>query len=152
MIVLNVDMPFIMPETIMDLVRQHEAKSAAVTVLSAKVDDPTGYGRIIRNGEGFIEKIVEQKDATDRELAVNEINTGTYCFDCRQLFAALKEITSGNAQKEYYLTDTVEILKRKNLLAAVVCMKDPEHSLGINTREHIGIAEKIYSRLSGSRK
>ena len=115
---------------------------------SAIVDDPTGYGRIIRSSDGMIEKIVEQKDASAAELASHEVNTGTYCFDCQALFSSLKEITSSNSQKEYYLTDTVEILKKNKSLAAVVCLKDPEHSLGINTKEHIDQAEEIYAKLS----
>ena len=105
------DTPLITAETMRELVTLHEETGAKATVLTAKADEPDGYGRIIRNSQGLVEKIVEHKDASAEERAVKEINTGTYCFDNEALFKALKQVSNDNVQGEYYLPDVIEILK-----------------------------------------
>lgn len=109
-IVICGDTPLVTPETLEQLIAHHQSESAAVSILTASMDDPTGYGRIIRGEDGGVTKIVEQKDGTPEELLTKEINTGTYCFDNKLLFDALSKIDNNNAQGEYYLTDCIRIL------------------------------------------
>ena len=113
LLVLSGDVPLIRPETLAGLVQQHHAHrepGTACTLLSVKLKDPTGYGRVIRGAGAAFERIVEQKDATEEELEVREINAGIYCFNTKQLFAALKSVKNNNAQGEYYLTDVPDLL------------------------------------------
>lgn len=107
------DTPLIKAETMEALFKQHEETQAKATVLTAKATDPTGYGRVIRNDQGYVEKIVEHKDASDQERNIKEINTGTYCFDNLALFTALEQVSNDNVQGEYYLPDVIEILKKQ---------------------------------------
>ena len=107
------DTPLIKAETMEALFKHHEKFAAKATILTAKIEDPTGYGRIIRDEEGLVEKIVEHKDATEAERTVDEINTGTYCFDNVALFEALRKVSNENVQGEYYLPDVIEILKKQ---------------------------------------
>lgn len=95
----------------------HQGKNASATILTAHAEDPTGYGRIIRDHVGIVERIVEQKDASEEEARVQEINTGTFCFDNESLFEALAKTDTNNTQGEYYLTDIIEILKKKAKLS-----------------------------------
>lgn len=104
------DTPLISNETIENLYNYHEQEGAKATILTAIADDPFSYGRVLRSEEGTVTKIVEQKDATEEEKQVREINTGTYCFDNKALFEALKQVDNDNAQDEYYLPDVIEIL------------------------------------------
>ena len=103
----------------------------------------TGYGRIVRNDVGIVERIVEQKDATPEEQAIHEINTGVYCFDNKKLFAALKNINNDNAQGEYYLTDVIEILKNEQEIVTAYKMSDFDESMGVNDRVALARANKI---------
>lgn len=137
------DTPLIKAETMEALLKQHETQGAKASVLTATVEDPTGYGRIIRNAEGFVEKIVEHKDATDEEKKVKEINTGTYCFDNEALFSALKKVSNDNAQGEYYLPDVIEILKSQGEIVTAYQTEDFEETLGVNDRVALSQAEKI---------
>ena len=105
------DAPMFTTTTYEDLFSYHEQSNNAVTVLTAKAPDPTGYGRIIRDEQGNVLRIVEQKDASDDEKKVDEINTGVYVFDNQLLFESLQHVTNDNAQGEYYLPDTLEILR-----------------------------------------
>lgn len=114
------DTPLITVETMSALMKQHEETGAKATVLTAQAVDPSGYGRIIRNADGDVERIVEHKDANEEELTVKEINTGTYCFDNEALFEALDNVSNENAQGEYYLPDVIEILKAKNELVTIL--------------------------------
>jgi bifunctional UDP-N-acetylglucosamine pyrophosphorylase/glucosamine-1-phosphate N-acetyltransferase len=139
------DTPLIRPETLAALFDYHQAENATATILTAVAPDPTGYGRIIREN-GQVAKIVEQKDATDSEKAVQEINTGTYVFDNRALFESLNSITTDNAQGEYYLTDVIEILKNEDKKVAAFILDDFEESIGINDRVALSQAEKIMRR------
>ena len=111
--------------------------------MTAQAENPFGYGRIIRNEIGIVEKIVEQKDATKEEAAVKEINTGVYVFDNRELFHALHQIKNDNAQGEYYLTDVMEIFKNENKIVAAYRMKNFEESMGVNDRVALSKATKV---------
>lgn len=107
------DTPLLTAETMEAMLREHQEKGAKVTILTAVAEDPTGYGRIIRNENGDVAKIVEHKDATDEERLVKEINTGTYCFDNEALFRTIEQVSNDNVQGEYYLPDVIEILKNQ---------------------------------------
>lgn len=126
------DTPLFTAETFSELFQYHQSKGAVATVLTAQAVDPFGYGRIIRNDLGIVERIVEQKDATQEEAAVTEINTGVYCFNNRELFEALHKINNDNAQGEYYLTDVMEVFQKEGKVVAAYRMKDFEESMGVN--------------------
>jgi bifunctional UDP-N-acetylglucosamine pyrophosphorylase / glucosamine-1-phosphate N-acetyltransferase len=145
------DTPLIKAETMESLFKHHEELSAKATILTASIDDPTGYGRIIRNENGFVEKIVEHKDATEAEREINEINTGTYCFDNAALFEALKKVSNDNVQGEFYLPDVVEILKNQGEVVTAFQTNDLEETLGVNDRVALAEAERIMrSRINES--
>jgi len=150
-LVLAGDVPFLSRETIVNLVETHRKEKAAATVLSSKPPDPAGYGRIIRRGlTNLVEKIVEHKDATDDEKTVGEINTGTFCFQAGPLFEALKKIKNDNSQKEYYLTDVMEILRREGRKAAVYLTDDSDEGLGVNSVEQLAdLEQRFVSRQAG---
>ena len=137
------DTPLIKAETMEALITHHEEKGAKVTVLTAQALDPTGYGRIVRDETGLVEKIVEHKDASEEERQISEINTGTYCFDNQALFAALNEVTNDNVQGEYYLPDVIEILKNKDEIVSAYKTVDFDETLGVNDRVALSEAERI---------
>lgn len=137
------DTPLISVETMSALMKQHEETGAKASVLTALAKDPTGYGRIIRNAKGEVERIVEHKDANEEELTVKEINTGTYCFDNEALFEALDNVSNENAQGEYYLPDVIEILKARRELVTAYMTEDFEETLGVNDRIALAEAERI---------
>ncbi|MEH7335664.1 bifunctional UDP-N-acetylglucosamine diphosphorylase/glucosamine-1-phosphate N-acetyltransferase GlmU [Neobacillus drentensis] len=137
------DTPLIKAETMESLFKHHEELKAKATILTARIDDPTGYGRIIRNEKGLVEKIVEHKDATEDERKVNEINTGTYCFDNAALFEALKNVSNDNVQGEYYLPDVIEILKKQGEIVTAFQTNTIEETLGVNDRVALSEAERI---------
>lgn len=140
------DTPLIEAETLKRIVGDHVKKGNAVTVLTADMEDPTGYGRVIRDDTGQVEAIVEHKDADSDQLAISEINTGIYCFQAAKLFASLKEISPANAQGEYYLTDVLAILKKKGDKVGAVKVKDALETMGINNRVQLADAEKVMRR------
>lgn len=137
------DTPLITSDTMKSLLNQHEKKGAKATVLTAIAEDPTGYGRVIRDASGYVEKIVEHKDASDEERKINEINTGTYCFDNEALFHALKHVTNENVQGEYYLPDVIEILKNKGEVVSAYQTASFNETLGVNDRLALSQAEKL---------
>lgn len=137
------DTPLFTAETFSELFQYHQSKGAVATVLTAHTAAPFGYGRIIRNDLGIVEKIVEQKDATKEEAAVQEINTGVYCFNNRELFKALHKINNDNAQGEYYLTDLMEVFQKEGKVVAAYQMKDFEESMGVNDRVALANAAKV---------
>ncbi|WP_129692192.1 bifunctional UDP-N-acetylglucosamine diphosphorylase/glucosamine-1-phosphate N-acetyltransferase GlmU [Gottfriedia acidiceleris] len=137
------DTPLISPETIQALFDEHERLQAKATILTAHLEDSTGYGRIIRGENGSVLKIVEHKDASPEELTVQEINTGTYCFDNKALFEVLNEVNNNNAQGEYYLPDVIEILKAKGEIVAAYKTANFDETLGVNDRYALSIAESI---------
>jgi bifunctional UDP-N-acetylglucosamine pyrophosphorylase/glucosamine-1-phosphate N-acetyltransferase len=141
-VVLCGDVPLLRTETVQELVRLHRRVGAKATVLSAMVEDPSGYGRIVR-GEGDGElRIVEDADASDDELEIHEINTGTYCFDARFLFQKLAKLGRDNAQGEYYLTDLVEAASESKS-AACVTLEDGDEGHGVNTRADLARIENL---------
>ena len=144
--VISGDTPLLTTHTLNNLFDYHLGKKASATILTAHAEDPTGYGRILRDHVGIVEKIVEQKDATPEEALTQDINTGTYCFDNDQLFAALEKIGTDNAQGEYYLTDIVEILKNEDQTVAAYQTEDFEESLGVNDRIALANANEIMRR------
>lgn len=137
------DTPLISTDTLEALFEAHKQQQAKATVLTAYTEEPTGYGRVIRNQAGQVEKIVEHKDANEEEKNVKEINTGMYCFDNLALFQALAEVSNDNSQGEYYLTDVIEILKAKNEIVSAFQTNDFSETMGINDRLALSQAEKI---------
>ncbi|ETI70690.1 bifunctional UDP-N-acetylglucosamine diphosphorylase/glucosamine-1-phosphate N-acetyltransferase GlmU [Neobacillus vireti] len=137
------DTPLITAETMEALFTHHEELKAKATILTAKITDPTGYGRIIRNENGLVEKIVEHKDATDAERKINEINTGTYCFDNQALFEALRNVSNDNVQGEYYLPDVIEILKNQGEVVTAYQTIEFAETIGVNDRVALAEAERI---------
>lgn len=137
------DTPLIRPETMQALVEFHQEQNAKATILTAIAEDPTGYGRIIRNEGGKVAQIVEQKDATVEQQRIKEINTGTYCFDNQQLFEALKLVNNNNAQGEYYLPDVIEILQKQGEIVSAYVTSDFSETLGVNDRYALAQAEQL---------
>lgn len=145
-LVLSGDCPLITANTMQALADLRERENAAVVVLTMRPDNPFGYGRIIRDADGQVERIVEQKDATPEEAAVNECNSGFYCFDAKALFEALDQVGSNNAQMEFYLTDVVEISRRAGRPVLALSAADDSECLGINSRIQLAQATKIAQR------
>lgn len=141
-LVLSGDQPLLASDTLDSLIKMHEKSKAAATVLSAQMDNPYGYGRIIKN-EGRFKAIVEEKDSDEFQKEINEINTGTYCFEGDSLQEALASITPKNAQGEYYLTDVFDILFSKGKIIETFCTSDSSQALGINNRVQLAEAEDI---------
>lgn len=142
-LVISGDTPLLTTATLNNLFEYHQGKNASATILTAQAPNPTGYGRIIRDHVGIVEKIVEQKDASPEEVRVKEINTGTYCFDNELLFDALSKLNTDNAQGEYYLTDIIEILKSEGKIVAAYQTEDFDESLGVNDRVALAQANRI---------
>ncbi len=142
-VVLNGDLPLVSAETVKKAVKMHEESAAAATVITAVLDNPFGYGRIVRDKDGNVIKIVEQKDASAEEQAINEINSGMYIFEADALLAALKELKPNNAQGEYYLTDTLEIILSKGKKIGGYPVGNADELRGINDRVQLAEAEKI---------
>ena len=146
LLVLSGDCPLIRPETIAGLARAREEADAAVAVLTMEAENPFGYGRIIRDAQGQVECIVEQKDCTPEQAAVTECNSGFYCFDAQYLFDALNRVSNENAQGEFYLTDVIGIARADGRSVVALCAEDPEECLGINTRLQLSVAAKVMQR------
>ncbi|UKS31335.1 bifunctional UDP-N-acetylglucosamine diphosphorylase/glucosamine-1-phosphate N-acetyltransferase GlmU [Paenibacillus sp. HWE-109] len=138
------DTPLISAATLRSTIELHQQSGAAATILTAKLDEPQGYGRIIRGEDGQVTRIVEQKDCNSEEAAVQEINTGTYIFDNQKLFKALASVTNSNTQNEYYLTDVIGILKSANEVVQGYCMADAAESIGVNDRVALAEAERLF--------
>jgi bifunctional UDP-N-acetylglucosamine pyrophosphorylase/glucosamine-1-phosphate N-acetyltransferase len=146
-LILNGDTPLLSEQTVRQLLREHEEKKAAVTLLTAVMEDASGYGRVIRSGQsqgdGAVRKIVEEKDASDLERLVREINVGTYVVDGEFLFPALERLNPGNAQGEYYLTDIVGMAVERNRAVAAWRLSRADEGLGVNTRGQLAEAERV---------
>jgi bifunctional UDP-N-acetylglucosamine pyrophosphorylase / glucosamine-1-phosphate N-acetyltransferase len=137
------DVPLVTPAVIRDLRAAHAAARSAGTVLTAVMGDPTGYGRITRDAAGRVTGIVEQRDASEAERRIREINTGSYCFDPDALFGALGRIGNANAKGEYYLTDVVRVMIGDGRTVLTVPAPDPHRVLGVNTEEELRAAEAV---------
>ena len=140
------DVPLIRAETMRKLIEHHRATGAACSILSVRLENPTGYGRIIRDEQGAFQRIVEQKDATEDERKVREINSGIYCFETRDLFEALKRVEPKNQQGEYYLTDVAEIMLSMGRKVEVFLHADAREVSGINTRAELAEFENLLRR------
>ena len=145
-LVLSGDVPLIRAVTLAGFVEQHRESGATCSILSVRLENPTGYGRIVRDENEQFVRIVEQKDANEEEQKVKEINSGIYCFAARQLFAALARVTPGNKQGEYYLTDVAEILRSDGEQVSVCLHGDAREVSGINTRAELAEFENLLRR------
>jgi bifunctional UDP-N-acetylglucosamine pyrophosphorylase / glucosamine-1-phosphate N-acetyltransferase len=137
------DTPLIRPETMQALFEHHQKTNAKATILTAMADDPTGYGRILRDENGQVSQIVEQKDASSEQRLVKEINTGTYCFDNKSLFETLKLVKNDNVQGEYYLPDVIEILQKQGEIVSAYVTSNFDETLGVNDRFALSQAEEL---------
>ncbi|NSW92536.1 MAG: bifunctional UDP-N-acetylglucosamine diphosphorylase/glucosamine-1-phosphate N-acetyltransferase GlmU [Firmicutes bacterium] len=128
------DTPLISPKTMNDAIAFHKNSGCQATIVTAVLDDPSGYGRIVRDPDGSVVRIVEHVDASPEERNIKEINSGMYCFCIKDLLSALKDLDNNNDQGEYYITDTIEILLKKGLKVGAYEVKNPQEILGINDR------------------
>lgn len=137
------DTPLVKASTLEHMIERHLNVDAAATILTAELSEPKGYGRIVRNSDGTVDRIVEQKDCSSEENAVKEINTGTYIFDNRKLFHALSKVSNQNVQQEYYLTDVIGILKNEGERVQAFCTEDLAEAIGVNDRIALAEAEML---------
>ena len=142
-VVLNGDVPIIRPETIKRLINKSMKNREYATLLTAIYNNPTGYGRIIRDDGGNIEEIIEEKDLNEEQKQIKEINAGIYCFDIQELLKALKELKPNNSQNELYLTDVVRIMNDKGLKTGAVIIEDNTEILGVNDRMQLELLTKV---------
>ena len=142
-LILSGDVPFISSETLKLLIETHIHSKSKATVLTCELDSPYGYGRIIKNTNNTLEKIIEHKDATENELKECEINTGIYIFDCSELFKILPIINNNNKLKEYYLTDVINILLSSNEPVFIKKTANTNEVIGINTLKQLKEANNV---------
>lgn len=145
-LVLCGDTPLIRAETLEALIEKHESEKSAVTLATAVLDDPKGYGRIVRDSAGVVQGIVEENDCSEEQRKIKEINPSYYCFETEVLMEALGQITADNAKGEYYLTDTVHIAIAAGHKVAAVTAVSEEDALGVNNRQQLSLASKIMQR------
>jgi len=145
-LILSGDVPLVRADTLRALVDEHAGSKASGTILTIRLENPTGYGRIVRDEAGNFVKIIEQKDANDEERLIREVNSGIYCFDSSKLFAALKQIQPTNSQGEYYLTDVPAILKAGDEQIALYQHSDAREVSGVNTRAELAEFENLIRR------
>jgi UDP-N-acetylglucosamine pyrophosphorylase len=145
-IVLSGDVPLLTVQSMQRLIDHHQNMHAVATILTAVYSDPTGYGRIIRNADGSVKKIVEHKDATEEERQVKEINSGIYVFDSEKLFDGLNNINANNVQREYYLTDVFEHFWKHQWNVAALKAERPEEIQGVNTINQLAEVESVLSQ------
>jgi bifunctional UDP-N-acetylglucosamine pyrophosphorylase/glucosamine-1-phosphate N-acetyltransferase len=146
LLVLSGDVPLVRVETLQKFVGYHHANQAACSILSVKLENPTGYGRMVRDASEGFARIVEHKDATPEEKIIREINSGIYCFETRKLFTALSQIKPANQQGEYYLTDAPAILAESGEKVAIYAHHDAREVSGINTRADLAEFENLLRR------
>jgi bifunctional UDP-N-acetylglucosamine pyrophosphorylase / glucosamine-1-phosphate N-acetyltransferase len=150
-IIMPGDQPLFRTETLSALVAEHRNSGAALTVLTARVADPTGLGRIVRDKHGRVRKIVEHRDATDEERAIDEINTSVYCCRLDVLAPALRRLSPDNSQGEYYLTDVVEVLASAGYPVSASVVSDAAEAAGVNDRMQLAVAEQELRRRTNAR-
>lgn len=139
------DVPLLRTATIKGLLHRHRSSDSAITVMTAILDTPGSYGRVVKNEGGDVLKIVEARDADTTEKLIKEVNTGIYCADNTVLFETVKKIDNKNAQAEYYLTDIFEIARMEHHRTASFIIDNPAEAMGINTSDDLKIAERIVS-------
>jgi UDP-N-acetylglucosamine diphosphorylase/glucosamine-1-phosphate N-acetyltransferase len=149
-LILAGDVPLLSAETIQKFIDYHYSNNLDCSVLSTIAPDPTGYGRIVRDKSGDFQRIVEQKDASEEEKQIDEINSGVYFVDAGLLFDSLKNVSNENAQGEYYLTDIVAILKANGKSVGAFSGADYDELLGINSPEQLQEAEKVLARMKNN--
>ena len=142
-LVLNGDAPLINAETISDACAYHNRKADDITVVTARIPDPAGYGRILRDAQGDIDRIVEEKDADEAQRQINEVNSGVYCFRAGSLLDALSKLKPVNSKNEYYLTDTIGIVNEQGGRVGAFTAKDQSVILGANTRRQLSEINEI---------
>jgi bifunctional UDP-N-acetylglucosamine pyrophosphorylase/glucosamine-1-phosphate N-acetyltransferase len=145
LLLLSGDVPLLRAGTLAALLDRHQRRRAAATVLTARLDSPDGYGRIVREEDG-VAAIVEHKDASDEVRRIREINSGIYAFDLEPLFGALKQLRSGNAQREYYLPDLVRMYRERGLTVESVTLNDAKEVLGVNSRRELADVTAVLNR------
>jgi UDP-N-acetylglucosamine pyrophosphorylase len=150
LLVLSGDVPLLTEKTAQALVGYHRTSEAVASILTAELDDPTGYGRIVRNDDGSVQKIVEQKDASKQETAIKEINSGIYVFDKEKLFECLTLLTTRNAQGEYYLTDVFEFFWKRKWKVSAVKVLDAVEVMGINDIQQLELARSLMAARLGA--
>lgn len=151
-LVITGDVPLLRRESLARLIDEHFQHGSAATVLTSIPPDATGYGRIVRDGDGRVKKIVEQADCTNEEKQIKEINTGIFLFDAPSLDVALDKVDRNNAQGEYYLTDVMQILLREGKATGAVVLDDYREALGVNSVEQLRELETIFSELNVDKK
>jgi len=142
-LILNGDTPLLTKQTIRQLLKQHEHNQAMLTLLTAQLDQPKGYGRVVRGVNDNVTKVVEDRDATPQEKAIQEVNVGTYIVNTQFLFDALDQLKPNNAQGEYYFTDIIGMAVSAGHRVSAVMATDTDECMGINTREHLAHAERV---------
>lgn len=142
-LVLCGDGPLIRTETLTQLIERHRSTAAAATLATSIIDDPTGYGRIVRDADGRLDRIVEQKDATEDELVLREVNPSYYCFDAAELFAGLPKLSNQNASGEYYITDLFSLFRGEGNPVEVIDAVPPEDVLSINNPQQLAEVDAI---------
>jgi bifunctional UDP-N-acetylglucosamine pyrophosphorylase/glucosamine-1-phosphate N-acetyltransferase len=145
-LVLCGDSPLIRPETLRLLMNGHKKEKNSCTMLTTEMPDPTGYGRVVRNGAERIVKVVEENEASVFEKAIEEINVGTYCFRTSDIFPLLGTIKNDNKKKEYYLTDIIELMHKKGVKVGSVTTEDSDEALGVNSRSDLAEAGRVLRR------
>ncbi len=140
------DMPLLRSETLRHLLEIHRSAGATVSLATAQLDDPTGYGRIVRDGQGQLVRIVEHNECTRQQRQIREVNISYYCFDSRALFGALKRVKPNDAKGEYYITDAVHILVADGGKTAILPDVAPEDGLGVNSPADLATVEQVMQR------
>ena len=145
-LILNGDTPLLTADTVRALLDRHEKENASLSILTALLDDPSGYGRVVRGPKGEVQKVVEDRDASKGELTINEVNVGTYVVERSFLFKALETLRPHNAQGELYLTDIIHLASQRKLRVTGMVAQETNEAIGINDREDLAIAEKHMQR------
>jgi UDP-N-acetylglucosamine diphosphorylase/glucosamine-1-phosphate N-acetyltransferase len=146
LLVLSGDVPLLRLETLEDVLAAHYHRAAGATLLTAEVDDPTGYGRVLRRPDGTLDRIVEHRDCTPEQLAIREVNAGVYVFNTPTLFPALKTINNNNQQGEYYLPDALNYYIQNGIPVALQIVADPNEVAGVNTVEQLSEINRIFEQ------
>ena len=140
-LILSADVPLTRAETLRKLIAEHERAGNALTLVTMKLGDPAMYGRIVRGKDGSVERIVEAKDATEQQKRIHEVNAGIYLFDTKALFDNLRNVSTENSQGEYYLTDTLAMLRAAGRRVGAMIVDDPVEALGVNSRAELATVE-----------